>query len=609
MNKFCALAITGLLASAITGHLFPSIVRANPSTKEPTALLKIRAGEKLPGDHLAPDYAAIQARYTKAKATSDELWKKAEDKTLALGDARQLGPLYLLIAALQRDAEYLKTRGEPSGYDLALRAAELDERLTRCIGELGSLPTLNRTALMNEINKSHAAGLKRVPQIEGLVKRNQFLQAEGEKVEIFDDMMRNGIWFRGPGLVEYFRPFQTPLPEATELRMAKAKEELQAIAAQGPDFAKLQSDLAQAATAIGGSGQATWNGQTLTGPDLLLAWNAQWTKVQAGAQRSAMADWTSEQIGGIASVKYEARLAAQKQFAQGVPAALAAIVQADAQRVTGPDAAALHKQYVAAIGTLCALGPRQDLESALAPSLKALAAKAGLEQEVAAYEAATGPVLAWKRFFARAKAKALAGNQPRLQDWCTTVLKPPHQPAGIALESEISDSRQVRILSTPNKVLPGVFAAGPNPVIVASDIVPVAAAGGRGVARYQQRVFALVGPPPADSWKTAGDLLEQSLLASPANPPLSLAAATALAGARLGVFESVGGPVDTLTLEPLLTRFTTLPDEAGSLLPRGVLSAEMYDGAIDQLPLAALTVRCDLTQPLWHQHECFVLQP
>lgn len=597
-------------ACAVSGFIVPAHLFANPSTKDPEALLKIRPADKIPGDHLAPDYAAIQARYTKAKTASDELWKKYEDKTLAIGDARQIGPLTLAQAAVLRDAEFLKSRGEACGLDLRMRVDEMDARLRKMVGEMVNLPGVNKTALMNEVTKANAAGVKRLPQIEGLAKRKQFCQAEGEMAEIYDNMMRNAIWFLDTDLSGLFRPFATPLNEATELRKAKATEELQAIAAQGPDFTKLQTELTAAATAIGESGQATWNGAPLSGPDLLLAWNEQWPKLQAAAQRAAMADWTSEQVSGGGSTKYQARVDAQKQFAQALPAALAAIVQADVQRVAGPDAPALYKQYLAAIGTLCAMGPRQELEAACAPSLTALATKAGLDQEIAAYRAATEPVLAWKRFFARAKVKALSGNAPRIHEWCTTVLRSPHQKEHTLEPNPMSDIRQVQISSTPNLVLPGVMPPGPTPVVVVGDVVPVNAAGGRWVSRYQQRVFALVAAPPAEAWQTATNQLEQSLLAAPANAPLTIEAATLLAAARIGVFESAGGPVEVLTVEPLLTRFATLPDDGGSLLPRGTLPSELQaDGTLDQQPMQSLTVRCDLLKPMWLQHECFVLLP
>lgn len=607
MNKTIAILIFYVFCSCILS----TEVRANPSTTDPEALLKITPSARLAGEHRTTDYAALQALYAKAKSQSDELWKKHEDQKLAIGDARQIGPLYLQIAALRRSADSLISLAEPCGYDLSLRTTVLEIRLDKVVRALLQLPGVNQTLLMKEVEKANAAGMKRLPQIEALLKRQQYLEAEGELEEIFDSVMRHGVWILGREIEAYVQPFRTPLPEATQLRKAHVTKELLKLAAEGPDFTQLQTELTQAAAAIGETGRATWNGQPLTGPELLQAWNQQWPKTQAAAQRAAMAAWKSENLNEKLHAKYRERLEAQQRFAQSLPATLAAIVRADAQRAAGPEAGTLYRQYVAASGTLCALGPRPELEAALAPALAALATKAGLNQEVAGYRAATEPVLAWKRFLARAQVQRLTGTAPRVHDWCATAL---HSPDRLIKQSLITaipaDTRTVQIADTPDLVLPGVLPAGQKPVVVVGDVVPVGAPGSRGVARYVRRVFALVAPPPPEAWKVAGDQLEQSLLASPAQAPLTLEAATALAGARLGVFESAGGAVENLTVEPLLPRFITLPDEAATLLPRGAWPGEVFDGGgIDPDPQLALTLRCDLPKPVWLQHECFVLLP
>jgi len=88
--------------------------------------------------------------------------------------------------------------------------------------------------------------------------------------------------------------------------------------------------------------------------------------------------------------------------------------------------------------------------------------------------------------------------------------------------------------------------------------------------------------------------------------PPTLDAAVALASAKMGACETVGGAVDQVTLEPLLTRFITLPDEAATLLPLGPLTPEPNN---PDTYGDSLSVRCDMLKPTWYQHECFVLVP
>jgi uncharacterized protein (DUF2267 family) len=593
---------TSLIAlSVATCVCFAAELRANPSTKAPEALLKTRPGEKVPGDYLTADYEAISARYAKAKAANDELHAKFTANKLAVGDGRQVGPLAALQAALKRDAEFLKLRGEASGWDLGVRVAEFDTRLKDVVKTILGLPTMNTKSLQLQLDKSAAAGLRRLPQIQALLAQQKFVQAEGELNEVIDEIVRTAVWFP----TFDFKPFLIDIPQANELRRKHALAELQLISEQGPQFPALEQELAQAAVDLGSSGQCMWNGKPTTGPELLLALQTNWPQWQAAHKRSAMAAWTIDQIIGNAT-QYPTFIAAEEKFSQALPAALVKLIQSDTQRVSPTDAVALYPQYVSACAGLCAVGPRQELQAAFKPALTALATKAGLDKEVDAYRAATEPLLAWKRFLARAEAKRLAAQTPPVHDWASRVCGSPHQPNSIIpAQGSIG---MAKVINSVNQVLPAVLPAGPPATITVGDVVPVSAAGQRWVARYQKRVFALVAAPPADSWKAAVAQLEQQLLVNPQLPPLTLDAATALTSARLGVFENVGGPVEQVVVEPLLTRFITLPEEAGTMLPLRA-EAEDFAGQHANEQSQFLSLRCDILQPAWLQNECFVLRP
>lgn len=611
MRHYLRLTLLCLCSLGLTSTLL-----ANPSTKSPETLLKIRAGDKVNGDYLAADYAAISQRYAKAKATGDELWKRHAAKKLTLGDGRQVGPQAVLLAALKRDADFLQLRAEASGWDLAVRVDELENQLSTVVREVLLLPGINLTPLQQQLQKAHTAGLKRLPQIETLIAQKKFVQAEGELYEILDDMTKFAVWFPTTDNSTLFKPFQiVPIEQARQARRDQAVKELQAIVAQAPNLAQIQTELAQHAAAVGGTGQTNWKGATVTGSEFLSTWQQSWPKLQAATKRSLLAQWAIEQIAAGES-KYVGQLAAQQQFAQALPAAMAAIIQADAQRAAPADAARLYPQYFGACAMLCAVGPRQELETAFAPALTALAAKAGLEGEVNAYRAATEPLLAWKRFFARAQAKSLAAGSISTHDWCTKSLGTPFQPNTIMPDPNTDISR-AKVGSSANLVLAAAIPSGPPPALVVNDVATADYAilytternvSNRCVARYQQRVFAVVGAPPKEALKAAADQLEQQLLVSPENPPLTLEAATALATARLGMFEKAGGPLDQATIEPLLTRFITMTDEAGTMLPLGSLP-EAFDPNQTNEQGKFLSIRCDLLQPTWFQHECFVIQP
>ncbi|WP_254510950.1 hypothetical protein [Anatilimnocola floriformis] len=599
MNRYSCVALVALCFVVGLANL-----SANPATKTPETLLKIYPGKEVANDYLTLDYKVISERYARARKIADELAGKLAADKLTLGDAKQIAPLYLLTAKLKRDADYLALRGEASGHDLALRVSTYNRLIESVVAKILTLPGMSTKSPQAQLEKSHAAGLKQLPRIEALVNQQKFVQAEGELFEILDEMSSSAVWFPGADLHLMFKPFLRDFPQPRQQRRDQALADLQDIIDKAPKVADLKNELTQAATQIGATGQVSADGKMLSGPEFLAAWQLKWPKVQAGLQRAAMATWTSDFIRDSNPNQYQTLAAAQEQFAKSLPGLLAAIVSSDALRAAAPDASTLYPQYVAAAAGLCAIGSRQELDTAFTPALTALATKAGLDKEVAAYRTAMEPLLGWKRFLARSQAKALATKAEPVHDWLTKVAGPPANPQTILPERSKHISR-AQLVNSVDQVLPAILPAGPAPTIVVTDIVPISPGNQRRVARYQQRVFALIGTAPDAALKSAGDQLEQQLLATPQQPPLSLDAATSLATARLGIFESAAGPVDQVTIEPFLTRFITLPDEGGALLPLGPLPTQGIDMTP---PTQFLSLRCDIGQPQWLQHECFVLE-
>ena len=64
-----------------------------------------------------------------------------------------------------------------------------------------------------------------------------------------------------------------------------------------------------------------------------------------------------------------------------------------------------------------------------------------------------------------------------------------------------------------------------------------------------------------------------------------------------------------MVIEPLTSRFVTLQNEAGAMLPLEPLVKVGNEGGVTTEQATYLSLRCDITQPAWWQHECFVLKP
>ena len=52
---------------------------------------------------------------------------------------------------------------------------------------------MNTKPLQLQLDKSAAAGLKRLPQIQALIAQQKFVQAEGELNEVIDDIVRSAV--------------------------------------------------------------------------------------------------------------------------------------------------------------------------------------------------------------------------------------------------------------------------------------------------------------------------------------------------------------------------------------------------------------------------------
>jgi hypothetical protein len=96
--------------------------------------------------------------------------------------------------------------------------------------------------------------------------------------------------------------------------------------------------------------------------------------------------------------------------------------------------------------------------------------------------------------------------------------------------------------------------------------------------------------------------LKSSLLVTGDDPPLSLDAALTLGGARHDRFERVGGVIEEIGLEPLLTRFAMLPDRTTGISPPDRMPSEPLQEDLRPHVLARFHLA-----PRWVQNECFVV--
>ena len=105
------------------------------------------------------------------------------------------------------------------------------------------------------------------------------------------------------------------------------------------------------------------------------------------------------------------------RFDQNMAAALASLIDADAEQVSKAQVRELYAAYLSVVAQLAALSPKDALTSAALPALERLAQRSTpLVGEIKAYRAATDDLLRWRRRTAESYAKLQTPQFPALND-------------------------------------------------------------------------------------------------------------------------------------------------------------------------------------------------
>jgi hypothetical protein len=237
------------------------------------------------------------------------------------------------------------------------------------------------------------------------------------------------------------------------------------------------------------------------------------------------------------------------------------------------------------------------LADAVSGPLQELAAKsATFAAEVNAYRRATGELLRWRARVAAAEAKAMRSEYPASDEVVQAAAMTPQDGPGLITdqspalgEARLRSPAPAAMALLLEKLLARKLTVSK---IAALDSAPLC------VAVYRNRHYATL---PRASTEEAIRRLKADLHVADQLPPLSLAAAAAIASAERGDFAATGGTVEDVFLEGLVPRFATLVPATASLVPLGRLPDESPpDGRRIDHVLLRLVLR-----PAWVQHRYF----
>lgn len=522
-----------------------------------------------------------------------------------------LSELHVLLRQLGRLAEELQMQGEPAGYDYAKRLELLRTRFKQIVEAYKVSPAGTQQAakvrqFMNQpknVQARNEAGRK----IAQLKQEQRWAEAYAFIEDALDKLVAYTVFLPTEEerslLAAFNEPGTTIRTERNKLYRTQAQAALEPLAAaQLPNLAGLVGELTAAAGGLQTAATVPVGGQTLSGPQTLVHFGQQWRKVQLSLLRCRAIDWARRtqipDLTYLPTIATPPRFSAEDytRFGDDLVKGLASLIDAEAARAAGPEAAALYAAYLLAAAPLVCDAAEDKLPAALQPALEKLAAKLpALATDVQNYRAATGESLRWRERAARDQAAARADQYAPCEKLMTQATLTRDGMRGLYAQATEA-AGQARLLGSCPELLTG---AGPQLVGQKVIIQDVVGAGKFGVSRYRQRHCAMIAFPTVDEQV---QLLKQALLVTEQLPPLSLEAAAALHAAQQGYFVSAGGVTGNVYVEGLIPRFAVLGDNpaAYALVALGALPAEPPDQGL----LNHVLLRFDVT-PAWVQQRHF----
>lgn len=285
-------------------------------------------------------------------AAADRLYREAQKSVSELEasglNAEKIGKANVTAVRLQRLAERLKNRHEAAGFDYALRAGDFQQRLLAMAGQAKKVAGFTTSNSAQRLAALRDAGLPRIP---GWTKQavEQPEQVEQELFALLDAMQEHLIWLEASGASQYVVPFHDLAEAVRGRRAASDKQAVEAeldqqLAQRPPDGEPFLASLRGAAQEIQQHGQAAWQGQMLRGEQLLPAAYQHWQQLQIEFARRRALLWARRGASHEHTWELKDVEAAQRSLDDQMPAALAAIVSADAQRTSVTDAEAVYQQ-------------------------------------------------------------------------------------------------------------------------------------------------------------------------------------------------------------------------------------------------------------------------
>ena len=607
--------VTALLTLCIVSH--GHLAQAHPSNKDFDG--GIATHGKVFAEALAKQAQGI---YEQANG---ELIKFA--KTVKANRVRRLGwkPLgqnHVRLSQLRRLAEQLDLLGETAGNDYRLRAASLMQTSGDIIDRFRvteeAQKQLEKVRL--EIRKSELARAREVMKLEKMAIEGKWEAAEMELYRYLDQLGVATACLSNVEQIAIYAPFgqvHSAIDSAMHrARIVKAKALFtQRRLDETPDFAGVLREVEAAAASLANFGTVSLDGATITGPEAITKFGERWAEVQVRTIRCRTLDWllsgsletyfsaTEWSVSPGESQDTSKIIQDFANFNKAMMQSLARLIEADASRVTGPEAVRLYVEYLQAWAPLIRRSANRSLAPVVNPALQALASRAPqFPVEIAAYAQGTNDLLRWRGRVARGLATARIAEFPSIDSLMFEATRSDKVYTGLyPIPEQLPDPHIAALLASVPEVMPRPIEWLQGKPAHALDIVRLRSKGPVAIARYRVRSYANI-PAPLDL-AAETDALKYDLMVGENLPAISTLAAVAVDSAERGDLAAVGGTITNQYLESVTTRFAALPTAASVITALGTIPREHSDYS----PRNQVLMRFDLT-PSWAQHDFFFVE-
>ncbi|QDV45649.1 hypothetical protein Enr13x_55280 [Stieleria neptunia] len=588
-------SVTAFVVAVCLAGGFTADAPANPSTVDPEKPLKshhtIQGAEK-----------QIQAMYAKFVE-----WEELVIRSTEAAKADRRFPhqqLSRIFSEVQRGiwyAEHLVAMGEPAGEDLKRKFTMLGKTMHVFAPRLVEFQRKELTVLQNQ-TPDRQKTMARVAELTG---QGKLAEAERQVQPLLLKLLASAFYLNGSVSRPFLQEVSVPYRDIRNRLNRERRKEYQARATakiqtyvDAVDLLKSEStrvatELEQSPTAVladGNRGDAAAAIEYIT----ML-----WGNASAAITRSVTTAWAFSD-GDVQSTAKPFQQIIEQVEATG-NAAIVNVLNSAARSTPTDQLAALYPKVLRALSKLDRrlLG---SLDSSVVAAAERLAAQHGpLAETVKRYSIATAEPTRWMQRYASQQIQHASRGYPLASNRLNRDGTP---------ETTVAPAIYGPQSKRPRVLTPGVLSRPASWTVSDATsmlgmkmkdestvrLLPTAKA--TIVPQDPRHYTSLPAPFPIDAYLSE---LHDCLLLDDSHGPLDLSAADAQSSAELQEFQNVGGRITRLTLEPFLSRFATMPDQASALVPLNRLPSIDARGA----PIDKLIWRVDL-EPDWVAHRMFV---